>query len=175
MVIVSFSGRKNGNCEQISRYIAEQVGGEIFSFADFSIEPCGKCEYECFKDRERCPHIEDMEVKLLEAITESDVAYFVIPNYCDYPNANFFIFNERSQCYFQGRPEILEKYLRVSKKVVVISNTGEENFRKAMEYQAEEEPKFLFLVAKEFGKKSIDGDLMSSEAVRERIKNFING
>ena len=174
MVIVSFSGRKNGNCEQISRFVASLTDGKVFSFADFSIEPCGKCEYECFKERVSCPFIGDMEVNVLEAITQSDKACFVIPNYCDYPNANFFIFNERSQCFFQGRPDVLEAYLKVPKKVVVVSNTGEENFRKAMEYQAEEETEFLFLAAKEFGKKSIDGDLMSSEAVRERIRKFLN-
>ena len=39
-------------------------------------------------------------------ITDSDLSYFIVPNYCDYPCANFFIFNERSQCFFQHHPEL---------------------------------------------------------------------
>lgn len=35
------------------------------------------------------------------------MVYFSLPNYCNYPCANFFIFNERSQCYFQRQPKLL--------------------------------------------------------------------
>ena len=110
---------------------------------------------------------------MLETITQSEMVYFVLPNYCDYPCANYFIFNERSQCYFQGRPELLDEYLRVPKRSIVVSNTNEENFVRALGYQSEKEPEILFLSAKKYGKKSIDGDLLTNEKALGDIKEFV--
>ena len=114
-----------------------------------------------------------MECRLLETITQSDVAYFILPNYCDYPCANYFIFNERSQCYFQGRPEMLDAYLRVPKRCIVLSNTNEENFIKALAYQTENSPDILFLSAKKYGKKRINGDLLTVEKAVYDITKFV--
>ena len=86
-VIVSFSARKNGNCEQIAEYIrttAEmQTNVSIYKFSDFQICPCGYCEYECFHVEAVCPHIDDMEYELLEKICSSDYVYFGGRSYPD--------------------------------------------------------------------------------------------
>ena len=109
--IISFSSRENGNCTQIGRLIQSITeDAELFVFSKMTLHPCGNCAYQCFSSRDQCPYMDDMEYRLLDAVTHSDLTFFIIPNYCDYPCANFFIFNERSQCYFQGRPELLEKY-----------------------------------------------------------------
>lgn len=93
-VIVSFSSRKGGNFGKIGAYLANMIpDSQLFSFANFTIRPCGDCGYECFQSREACPHFQDMEYRLMDAITNSMAAIFVVPNYCDYPNANFFAFN----------------------------------------------------------------------------------
>lgn len=63
--------------------------------------------------------------------TGSDVVFYVVPNYSDFPCSNFFIFNERGQCYFRGTEKRMEKYLSVKKKFIVVSNTGEDNFIRA--------------------------------------------
>ena len=132
VIIVSFSSRNHGNCEQISNQIRasydKQTNVLHYKFSDFEIQPCGKCHYQCFKDNTACPYIGDMEYKLLDEICHSTMAYFVIPNYCDYPCANFFIFNERSQCYFQNHPERLDQYLQIRKKFIVVSNSKAESF-----------------------------------------------
>ena len=173
--IISFSSRADGNCGQIGRFIQSRVADSVlFSFADFEIHACGRCSYECFANREACPNVNDMEITLLEAVVNSDITYFILPNYCDYPCANFFIFNERSQCFFQGKPDVLDAYLKVPKRAIVISNTDEDNFRKALSYQSEAEPDILFLSAKKYGKKSIAGDLLSSEAVVSELTRYIN-
>ena len=174
-VIISFSSRPNGNCSQIGKLIGSLSSNPVlFDFSEFDIHPCGRCAAECFAAREDCPYYADKEYEILDAITHSDVVYFVLPNYCDYPNANFFIFNERSQCYFQGRPDLLETYLEIPKRSIVISNTNTDNFVQVLAYQSKKEPEILFLSAKEYGKISIQGDLLTSDEATERLKQFIS-
>lgn len=173
--IVSFSSRADGNCARIARLIRSLTEDAVlFCFADFEIHPCGKCGYECFASRDACPFAGDMERPLLDAVTHSERAYFVLPNYCDYPCANYYIFNERSQCFFQGRPELLAAYESVPKRFVVVSNTNEENFRQALAYQAARPPEILFLSAKRFGKSSIRGDLLSEPKAVDAVTAFVS-
>lgn len=161
--IISFSSRAGGNCARIAEQIRSfSEGAVLYDFSRFAIHPCGGCNYECFSSRDKCPHIADMAYELLDAVTHSAITYLILPNYCDYPCANFFIFNERSQCYFQGRPELLDAYEKVPKRIVVVSNTNEGNFRQAMAYHCAAEPDILFLSAKKYGKVSVKGDLLTS-------------
>lgn len=173
-IIVSFSSRYNGNCGNIAGFIADNCpNSQVYRFSDFQIHPCGACHYECFNQRESCPYFDDIEYKLLDDICGSEMAYFVVPNYCDYPCANFFIFNERSQCYFQGRPELLERYLDVPKKFVVISNGGQQNFRETFMQHTAEEPIILFLSAKHYNQNSINGKLLDSNRARADLNAFL--
>lgn len=173
VLVISFSGRTGGNCDRISDLIRfSHPDSIIFRFSEHQIHPCGGCNYECFADAEACPHMDDAEYGLLEAVCRSDMVYFVVPNYCDYPCANYFIFNERSQCYFQGHPKRLNEYLNVRKKFIVISNTNQDNFKEILAQQAVCEPELLFLSAKKFGKSSIFGDLTDSDDVRGMLERF---
>ncbi len=175
-IIVSFSSRSGGNCEQISEYVHVLCGDSAkkYRFSDFSIHPCGDCQCECFANNQGCPYFDDMEYKLLDEICASDRTYFVLPNYCDYPCAHFFIFNERSQCFFQNHEERLDAYLRVPKRFIVVSNTGRDNFIEAMRQHTNGEPEILFLSAKYYGKSSIAGDILDSDAAKSDIRNFLN-
>lgn len=177
--ILNFSGREYGNCKHIADFINEKfIGNEViqFDFNNLNITPCGKCKAECFKNRVYCPYLSDKVYNIYDSVTNSDCAYFIVPNYCDYPCANFFIFNERSQCYFQGREDLLEKYLKIPKSFIVVSNTEKLNFLKAFEYQCEEgkTPNILFLSAKKYCKVSIDGDITESNEALSEIVKFIN-
>jgi len=172
IAILSFSGRKNGNCEQIAAHIQALTGGRIYSFAELDVHPCGRCSYECFKCGADCPHIGDDLKSLYEAIMESDLAVYILPNYCDYPNANFFAFNERSLCVFSGREDLLNAYFAVPKKFIIISGGEQDSFRSALAQHAES-PQILFLRAKDYGKKSIDGNLMTAPEVIVKIESFI--
>ena len=177
--VISFSGRSGGNCSSIAGEIENFWLGkeeiEVFDFSTFEISPCGRCSYACFKERESCPYFGDSEFTICDTITNSSFTYFVVPNYCDYPCANFFIFNERSQCYFQRHHELLERYLAVKKKFIVVSNTGRDNFTTAFRYHVPEgyEPDLLFLAAKKFGRVSIHGDLMASDEAQAAVRRFI--
>lgn len=176
--IVSFSGRKDGNCSAIAQVLVEALSGRgetrCYDLSALHITPCGQCGYECFQARERCPYFDDPEFELCDAVAGSDRSIFIVPNYCDYPCANFFIFNERSQCYFQHHPELLERYEGVPKRFIVVSNTGRENFTAAFRYHTgDAPPDVLFLSARSFGKASIDGDLMDLPEAREAVLRFV--
>ncbi len=175
--IISFSGRKDGNCAAIARTLLGALAGEArcFGFSALRVPPCGGCGYECFQARESCPYFSDPAFSIYEAVTDSDLSYFIVPNYCDYPCANFFIFNERSQCFFQHHPELLERYERVPKKFIVVSNTGQDNFTAAFQYHTgDAPPEVLFLSARRFGKASIQGDLMDSPEARDTVLRFMD-
>lgn len=174
VIILSFSSRKAGNCEGIAAFISRiYTSAQVYKLSDFQIQPCGTCQYECFRQRENCPHFDDMEYRLLDDICHSAIAFFIVPNYCDFPCANFFIFNERSQCYFQDRPEQLERYLNVPKKFIVVSNGDQKNFREAFTQHSAEEPEILFLSARKYGKTSIQGDLLDAKEARTDLSAFL--
>lgn len=176
VVLVSFSSRKDGNCSEITAFIESQLLNSVktYRFDSFFIHPCGACEYECFLNGAACPYYDDKEVEILEAISESKEAIFIIPNYCDHPCANFYIFNERSNCWFQGHPDRLEQYLKIRKKFITVSGTRSESFRRAYEQHAEGTPQILYLSAKEYGsERSIDGDILKSDLVRTVVREFL--
>ncbi len=177
VVIVSFSSRKGGNCEQISNYVAglyPRSDVRMYAFSDFSISPCGSCGYECFRNSEDCPHIADQEAQLLKDVCSAGEAIFIVPNYCDHPCANFYIFNERSLCYFQGHPSRLEQYLRIPKKFLVVSNSESGSFRAAFVQHTTEEPNILYLRARNCGSSSINTAWPQKPQIQGMIADFMN-
>ena len=109
----------------------------------------------------------------MDSICSCDQVYFIVPNYCDHPCANFYLFNERSLCYFQNSQDRLGQYLSVPKKFVVVSGTQAESFRTAFVQHTDSEPQILYLSAKNYGKRSIDGDIMDSSAARSVLGDFL--
>lgn len=179
--IVNFSGRGTGNCHDIAVVIEKTIhekGGTVkfIELCDLDISPCGNCNYNCFKRKEDCPFINDDISYIYNLICSSDQAYYVVPNYCDFPSSLFFIFNERSQSYFQNDEEMLYHYLGIEKKFVIVSNTEEENFQQAFKYHVSEnsELNLLFLSANNFNKVSIEGGLMESEQAKNIIIDYVN-
>ncbi len=171
-VILSFSGRKNGNCFRIARQVQGIIGGDIFSCADLNIAPCGRCDYECFGRGESCPYADDDVRRLYEAVCRSDAAVYILPNYSDFPCANFFVFNERSLCFFSGRQDLLDAYEKVPKKFIVVSSGEPDSFRAALN-QHSDRPEILFLSAHAYGRDSIKGDLMEEPEVIAKIEQFL--
>lgn len=97
--MISFSSRADGNCAAIADCVQETLGGEgltRFDFSRLSVHGCGACHCECFRQREACPYFADDAFRLNEAAALADRAVFIVPNYCDFPCSNFFLFNERS-------------------------------------------------------------------------------
>lgn len=173
--IINFSASKDANCvkiaEQISRFYKDE-GVKIYNFYDISLSPCGNCDYECIKPNISCK-IKDKLNEMYESVSNSTEAIYIMPNYNDYPCANFFIFNERGNGYFNKDSLKRKKYQSVNKKMIVISNSHEDNFKKVFSYHVEKEPNILFLGAKRLGANSLDKNLTDKEGVRKLMKNFI--
>jgi len=180
ITIINFSGRTDGNCHSIAKVIRQVLssGNEItlMESCHLNIAPCGNCGYSCFDEAPICPYAGDAIFGLYSSICASDLAFFIVPNYCDYPNSGFFIFNERSQSFFpKDSDDLYNQYLRVNKKFIVVSNTERDNFTRVFQYHVEDnaKPDVLFLSAKEFGKVSIQGDLMNSALARLAVEAFL--
>jgi len=176
-LIINFSGRQSGNCHHIGKVIQEisQDNGNEVVFKEMyqlEISPCGKCNYEC----KRCPYISDDIFDLYSLICSSKLVYYIVPNYCDAPNANFFIFKERSQSFFQNQPHLFEKFMQIKKKFIVVSNTEKDIFVKSFKFHVakDKKPDILFLAGKEYKKSVIKDNLMLVEEVRLALENFIN-
>lgn len=172
VVILIFSGRKNGNCHDIGEYIKQYYGnGEIYRINDCFM-PCHHCDYECLRPDAHCPQLDDSQKAVFDAVINADIAYYVIPNFCGFPAASYFAFNERSVGYFDGDTQVLEAFLAVKKCFVVVSNS-EENFSAALYQQVPEKPDVLYLKSGKYRKLSIDGDLMESEEARQDLEAFL--
>lgn len=174
--ILSFSARREGNCDRIARAIAEHHAGDavtVHHLAEMEISPCRGCGYECFQQG-TCPHAGDALIPLYTALTQADMAYFVLPNYCDAPPATYFAFNERSACYFGGQEDLLNAYLAVPKRFVVVSGGESAIFGQLLQQHVEEEPDILFLAARDYGQRSIEGKMMNNEVARQALNLWLH-
>ncbi len=96
-MIISFSGRENGNCDSISEYIASKDDSIIY-FRNLNVHECSGCKYECFKGR--CKYCQDDIYNLYESMLSYDKIFFIVPMYCGNPSSLYFKFNERCQDFF---------------------------------------------------------------------------
>lgn len=174
-IIVSFSSRKDGNCSTAAKIAADcyEKPVKIYRFEDFTIQPCGACAYECFLDGKLCPYYKDMEAELLAQISDAKEAVFIVPNYCDHPCANFYTFNERSNCWFQNRQDRLEQYLKIRKKFIVISNTKSDSFQRAFQQHTEDELELLYLSSKQHGIGNSTAYWLQNAQAQAEIRNFL--
>jgi len=99
--------------------------------------------------------------------------YYVIPNYCGYPCGNYFAFNERSVGYFNMNRELMNHYMSVPNRFIIISNTEDDNFVNAMRQQTEDTPNILYMQSRKYGKRSTAGDLLDSEAARADLDAYL--
>ena len=96
-LVISFSGRENGNCDEISNCIATE-GDSVVHFRDLNVHDCSRCAYECFKGC--CKYRKDDIYNLYESMLVYEKVFLIIPIYCGNPSALYFKFNERSQDFF---------------------------------------------------------------------------
>ncbi len=96
-LLIGFSGRRGGNCDQIAEYAAAE-GDRIVYFRDMKAHPCSGCDYECFSGA--CRYRPDGVYDLYEAMHGCEKVVLIVPMYCGNPSSLYFIFNERGQDYF---------------------------------------------------------------------------
>jgi len=168
---LNFSGRVNGNCGRLAR----AVEGEVIDVGQLNLHACRGCQYECFREPGRCPYIGDDLKALYERILAADEVVFFIPNFCNYPCSDLFVFNERSCCVFGRNEELLNRFLTIPKRFVVISNTGTEQFQPFFDEMLVATPpaKTLVLSAKAYGLSSLDGNLADAPEILTKLQAFV--
>lgn len=174
ITILSFSSRADGNCAKISEYVSHyymQTNVRLYIIDSKNFASCSNCNYECLKQGMRCPHLTENQKTIMDAICNSDLVYFIVPNYCGYPCANYFAYNERSVGYFSLDRAKMNRYMDVPKRFIIVSNT--EGFEKAMQQQTNSKPEILYLKSGKYKRQSIAGDLMDSETVRADLDTFL--
>lgn len=174
--MLRFSHRQAGNCAAISAYVRASHAADAvseFIMDGENCRPCQGCDYQCLGGEGQCPHQNGPYSDALNAIMESDLVYFILPNYCGFPCASYFAFNERSVGFFHGDAAILESYLAVAKRFIIVSNTESQTFVDAMQQQVSGEPEILYLKSSNYGKKSICGDILTSEQARADLESFL--
>lgn len=174
---MQFSSRKEGNCAaiaaQIGNYYAEE---QVLSYVvdEKTVQPCNHCNYECLKVEQICQNLSPAQKEIIDAICNADLVYFIVPNYCGFPCANYFAFNERSVGYFNLDRALMQKYMDIPKRFILISNSEDEIFVSAMQQQVDGAPDILYLKSSKYGKKSINGDIMDSEAAKADLNAFLS-
>lgn len=96
-LIISFSGRANGNCDQIAAFISAP-NDSIIHFRELNVHACSNCAYECFHGE--CKYRTDDIYTLFKNMLRYDRVILIVPMYSGNPSALYFIFNERYQDYF---------------------------------------------------------------------------
>lgn len=107
-LLISFSGRKDGNCDQIARYLASD-GDQIVLFRELEAHPCRGCGYECFHDV--CRYRSDAVYGLYDSLRSYDRVFLIVPMYCGNPASLYFVFSERGQDYFMHN-DVWEEVVR---------------------------------------------------------------
>lgn len=178
IAIVHFSARNNGNCAAIAQELTELHAGasiSLWAMGQASITPCRGCGYECFARADACPYAADDVRAVYDTILHADLAYYILPNYADCPPALYFAFNERSQCIFQGNEALLNAYLAVPKRFIIVSNQTSMQFSGLPDYHMAEgaTPALLYLPPRRFSPSSISGTMMEAPQARDMLRQFV--
>lgn len=172
-LILSFSGRKNGNCDCIARYIAES-GDKIVRFGDLNTHACSDCNYECFD--KACKYRDDDVYGLYDEMLRFDQVILIVPMYCGNPSSLYFTFNERCQDYFMHN----ETYEKIVERLYVIGIYGKKetspDFVPCLEKWFDGSPyeNRVLGIERHLYEQKISDSVLDIDEVRSKIQVFLN-
>lgn len=117
-LIISFSGRKGGNCDQVAEFIADS-DDKIIYFRDVKAHNCSGCAYECFDGF--CKYHDDEVYGIYNSMLDYEKVVLLVPMYCGNPASLYFVFNERCQDFFRHNEE---KYEGIISRLYIIGIYG---------------------------------------------------
>ena len=171
-LIISFSGRNNGNCDEIAAYISEEKDAIVY-LRELNVHACSDCNYECFCGD--CKYREDDVYKLYESMFNYDKVVLIVPMYCGNPSSLYFKFNERGQDYFMHNEGCYEDIIS---KLYIIGVYGDKektpDFIPCLEKWFEGtayKSRVLGIERHKYGQRMED-KILDVEEVRENLKVF---
>lgn len=173
-IIVSFSGRRDGNCDRIAKYISSKDDLILF-MREISIQPCADCDYECMSGQ--CKYHSDGIYSLFERFSKADKIFFIVPMYCGNPSSLYFMLNERSQGYFMQNED---KYENIVEKLYVIGIYGNAEdypvFLKsfALQYSFTDVEKHILGLERHKYNQKMDNYLLEEDDVKKKLDEFVN-
>jgi len=172
---ISFSGRQRGNCDRCLAYSLKQLGSDSAAvyIRKHPITPCGGCEYICFSGA-LCPKKDPMD-DIVDKCTQADVILWALPTYRGHLPSAYFAFSERLEGYVQRGVDI-EKTILKKVHIILIGNATAGAKIARDEILADlgfYDPGFVMLSSREYHRRSIDGDLIEAEPVKQKLDRFI--
>lgn len=171
-LIISFSGRADGNCDRIAKYIADE-NDKIIHLREMNIHPCMNCKYECFDGE--CVYRNDDIYGIYDEMCNYDKVIFVVPMYCGNPSSLYFVFNERCQDYFMNT----ENYEDIVKRLYIIGVYGDKektpDFEPCFEkwFECEDRSEHVLGIERHVYNQKMGDCILDVEEVREKIRRFV--
>ena len=176
ITILNFSGRNDGNCEQICKFIEHFHANTnicVINIKDH-FDTCKNCNYQCLRPEQVCPKLGAEQRTVMDRLMESHRIYYVVPNYCGWPSANYFAFNERTVGYFNGDRSKMKSYMQIDKRFIVVSNSETEMFRQAMSQQTTEPLNILYMKTSKYTRQSIAGNMLDFEEAKNDLLKYLH-
>ena len=173
-LIISFSGRANGNCDQIAVFVSDR-NDRVVHFRELNVHACSDCEYECFDGE--CKYRTDDTYTLYEDMLHYDKVILIVPMYCGNPSALYFIFNERCQDYFMCN----DTYDAIIKRLYIIGVYGKQesnpDFIPCLEKWFDNSPykNRVLGIERRLYEQKLNDNILDIETERIRIEDFLKG
>lgn len=175
---VSFSGRQHGNCDRCLGYCLEQLAAKDADTAavyirEHPVRPCTDCEYACFSGA-LCP-IHDSMDDIFDQCDRADVILWALPAYRGHLPSAYFAFSERLEGYVQRGVDIEATILKKAHIILIGNSTaGADTARdEVLADFGPFSPAFVMLSSRDYHRRSIDGDMIEAEPVRQELDRFI--
>lgn len=179
VVGLNFSSRVNGNCYScvdycLKRFKSKGYDVEVINFFDYEVNPCGLCAYQCFYTG-KCIKNDDAK-ELFGKLTDADIIIYAVPTFGGHLASSFFILSERENGIFRSGQDYDADYLKKINFIVIgnLSDGADMAFHEAFYGFTNKDfyPESILLSAKEYGKRSINGDLIEDESVRNKLEKY---
>jgi multimeric flavodoxin WrbA len=184
---IAFSARERGNCLNCVEYVLKKLKEEgseteVINAYDSKIKPCSHCNYECFAKelrgkKEECS-IRDDVPKIYSKMKEADVIVLAVPTYGGKAAGLYCAFTERAQGIIKSYEEFKNTILNKIIALIVIGNIssgGDLAYHTIIldHKDCKYPPQSMLLQATEYGKRSIYGNLIDDERIRDRLDNLV--
>lgn len=185
-----FSARKSGNGFHCMKYCLGRLEEKGFKTVlvnayEYEIKPCSHCNYECYAKTIRgrdewCPIVDDVP-KIYEMMKATDLILLAIPTYGGRVPGIFQAFRERTSGLshlFKDFEGFQQSFLNKIKGIILVGHLTAGADLALHEVLADfyniEQPEVVLLQADEYERSSLKGDLIESQAVKERLERFVD-